>query len=335
MGDDLHILTLIELDAASRISTISLECLALGKKLAGGSAGRLDALIVGGSDPETISEELRHSGVDTTYLVENSALSRYDSHLYPVAVEKALAAIQPELVLIPNTVTMLDLAPRVAFSMDLPLLTDCTDIRLEGGDLLLTKPVYSGNVTAVFTSSEKPCLVTLRKSSIEPLEPGGEPTGEVVTMAVEIDAAWAKTDVIESGLEETEGMDVDKAAVVVSGGRGLGGPEGFEQLREVADLLGAAIGASRPPCDLGWAPCSAQVGQTGAIISPALYIAVGISGSMQHISGMARSKVVVAINNDPKAAIFDSADYGVVGDFEEVLPAFTASLKESRAGGKR
>lgn len=327
MGEGLIVLSLVEVDIKGRLSTDTLECLAMGRKLAAAGSGRLDALIVGGGEARRAAEEIRHCGVDTTYIMEDAALEPYQADLHSSAVQRVLERLEIDLLLMANTVTILDVAPRVAFRMDLPLLTDCVDIRLEGGELLLTKPIYSGNVTAVYSPASLPCMATLRKSSIEPVERVAQPTGEIVALDVGIDANIARTEVVESGVEGEEGKGVDKVAVVVAGGRGLGGPEGFEQLQDVAELLDGAVGASRPPCDLGWINCSAQVGQTGAIIAPSLYIAVGISGSMQHISGMSRSKVVVAINKDPKASIFASADYGAVGDFEEILPAFKRSLQ--------
>lgn len=324
-GNGFTILTVIETSREIGISPMSLECLAYGAKLAGESRGRSLVLIMG-SALGPVAEDLRYYNIDAVHVVDDPLLEQYQCDYYVSAFEQALQGIDSDLILLGNTVTHLDLAPRLAFRMDLPLITDCTEIEVVDGKPVLTKPVFSGNVIATYEPSSTPCIATLRKSAIEPAPRQEEPSGGVKAHDVHIEIPSARTQVIESGLEAGEGSQIDEAEVVVAGGRGMGGPEGFELLRKLSAQLGAAIGASRPPCDLGWVSSDAQVGQTGAIIAPDLYIAVGISGSMQHIAGMSRSKVVVAINKDPKASIFSMADYGVVGEFEEVIPAFIESL---------
>jgi electron transfer flavoprotein alpha subunit len=330
MGSSLSVLDLVELNQSKEISPISLESLALAKSLSESSGGKLSCLMMG-KDLQDAADELRHYGIDSIHVVDHPLLETYQPDYYLAAFERVFSNTKPDLILMGNSLTLLDLAPRIACRLGLGLIADCVDIRTEGDEVLFSKPIFSGNVMATYSCASPSCLATLRKGSMEAAAREDEPAGVIVSHDIEIDASIPRTEVIESGVEEEAGISVDKATVVVSGGRGLGGPEGFELLQELADIMGAAVGASRPPCDLGWVAANAQVGQTGAIIAPALYFAIGISGSMQHISGMARSKTIVAINKDPKAIIFSSADYGVVGDFEEVIPAFRDSLKKIMA----
>jgi electron transfer flavoprotein alpha subunit len=181
---------------------------------------------------------------------------------------------------------------------------------------------------AAYVLPTEPYMVTMRSRVEEPAEGRHDAGAEVISLDVELDETAVTTKVIERVLEEEEGPSLANSNIIVSGGRGLGGDEGFAKLTELAKVLNAAVGASRPPVDLGWAPPKAQVGQTGEKVGPSVYIAVGISGATQHIAGMTGSKTIVAINKDPKANIFKVADYGVVGTHEEVIPAFNDALKE-------
>jgi electron transfer flavoprotein alpha subunit len=190
------------------------------------------------------------------------------------------------------------------------------------------KAVYSSNVMAAYGFASEPWIVTLRARAERAAVEEATRRARVFPVAVALDSSVATTEVVRRVGERAVGGDLAQADIIVSGGRGIGGPEGFEQVVHLAQVLNAAVGASRPPCDLGWAPAHAQVGQTGAKVAPALYIAAGISGAAQHIAGMQNAKTIVAINKDPRANIFKLADYGIVGTCEEVLPAFRAALAD-------
>jgi electron transfer flavoprotein alpha subunit len=224
----------------------------------------------------------------------------------------------------------MDLAPRLSFRLETGLTTDCVDLSIDPASKLLlqTKPVYGGNALAVYVCETRPQMVTVRSKMMSPLDRDDSRKGEVIAFDPKIDDSLIRTEVIERVKEETEWVKLEDADVVVSGGRGIGDPSGFKQIEELARLLGGAIGASRPPCDLKWVPSTHQVGLTGKIVIPDLYIAVGISGASQHLAGMSESKRIVAINEDQKANIFDVAHYGVVGDYREVLPSFIKKVSE-------
>jgi electron transfer flavoprotein alpha subunit len=210
------------------------------------------------------------------------------------------------------------------------MITDCVELALDPDSklLLMTKPVYGGNAHAVFTSEFLPQMATIRAKAMSPIERDDARQGEVITIEADLAPSSVRTELVERVVEVAEGIKIEDAEVVVGGGRGIGGAEGFRQLEELAGILKGAAGASRPPCDNGWVPNSYQVGLTGKIITPDLYLAVGISGASQHISGCSGAKTIVAINKDPEANIFREASYGVVGDWKKVLPAFTAKIKE-------
>jgi electron transfer flavoprotein alpha subunit len=238
--------------------------------------------------------------------------------------------VKPKAILMGDTLLSLDLAPRVAFALNTGLLTDCVAIEGAGSQVEFVKPVYSSNVMAAYTFASEPCMVTLRSRVEEAATRQDEASGNITSVEVDLDVSAAATEVMERVVEEEEGIKLTDAEIIVSGGRGIGSAEGFEQLAQLAEVLGGAVGASRPPCDLGWAPSKAQVGQTGEKVAPSLYIAAGISGATQHIAGMQSSKKIVAINKDPKANIFRIADYGVVGECEEVVPALKEAITEIR-----
>jgi electron transfer flavoprotein alpha subunit len=198
--------------------------------------------------------------------------------------------------------------------------------------LLQTKPVYGGNALAVFVGESFPQIATVRAKAMAPLAPDQSRKGEVITIAAGLDPSAIRAKVVEKVPEKVEGIKLEDAKVVVSGGRGIGNAEGFKQLEELARMMKGAVGATRPPCDNGWVPAGAQIGLTGKIITPDLYIAIALSGSSQHMSGCSGAKTIVAINKDPEANIFREARFGVVGDWKKVLPAFTSKLKELLAG---
>jgi electron transfer flavoprotein alpha subunit len=264
------------------------------------------------------------------YVVEDAALGDYQADSYVAVAEKVAKEANSVIILAGQTGMGSDIVPRLAFRLETAATLDCVALEIDSGSkrLLQTKPVYGGNAQAIYTVDTDPQIATVRAKSQEPLAKDDSRKGEVVTVDAGLDPSAVKTKVIEKVKEEVEGVKLEDAAVVVTGGRGIGGEEGFKQLEELAKMFKGAVGASRPACDNGWMPDKAQVGLTGKIVTPDLYIAVGVSGASQHIAGCSGSKTIVAINKDSEANIFKMAHYGVVGDWKKVLPAFTEKVKE-------
>ncbi len=305
----------------------SLESVGIGRKLCNEQGGKL-AVLIAGSNIEATVEELRHYGIDYINVADSPDLEVYQPEYYLSIFDKICEDVKPKTILFSNTYTAIDLAPRVAYDFDTGLITDCVDITIEDGDMVFTKPVFSSNVMSIYGFAQEPAMATIRARAFEPMERNDASTGDIIPVDITFDESQLQTKIIRQEIHEEEGIPLSKADTIVSGGRGMGGPEGFETLSELCDILGAALGSSRPPCDLEWVPAKIQIGLTGEIVAPSLYIAVGISGSFQHLSGMTDSKVIVAINRDERANIFKIADYGIVGEYEDVIPALCEILKE-------
>lgn len=321
------IAVIIELTGGHAVSASSRECLSMGRKIAD-TLGRELAAVVMGKSIGDASLEAGRLGTNTVYAVDHPLLEYYEPELYLAAFLQVFQTARPSGILMGHTLVSQDLTPRIAFALGGGLVTDCTEFRTEPGRIYFVKPVYSSNVIASFRVGSEPFLATVRSKAEDPAGySAGEP-GKMIPVAVKIDRSGISIEVIERIHIDQEGKHLQEADIIVAGGRGIGGPEGFGILRELAECLGGELGSSRPPCDMGWVSPSTQIGQTGEIVKPSLYIAVGISGSTQHIAGMAGSKTVIAINSDPEANIFRLADYGVIGDYREVIPPFMDSLHE-------
>jgi electron transfer flavoprotein alpha subunit len=317
-----------------KLASITTELLGCGRKLADELKEELACLLasdtVGGTSKEAVA-----FGADKVYVVENPALKEYQADSYIQALEKLVKEISPRATLIGQTSMGRDLAPRLAFRLGTSLTTDCLDLSIDQGTKLLiqTRPVYGGNAQAIFTSELMPQVVTVRNKAMSPLERDDSRKGEVIPTKIDIETAKVRTKILETVKEEAVGIKLEDAPVIVCGGRGVGGPEPFQTtLKALADLLHGAIGASRPPADNGWVPEAVHIGLTGKIVAPDIYIAVAVSGASQHTAGCSGSKHIIAINKDPEANIFREAEFGVVGKYEEVVPAFTNKLKELLAG---
>ena len=315
--------------AGGKLASIAAEGLGIGRKLADDLGQELSAVLVG-SDVSGLAQEAIASGADKVYVVDDALLKDYQTDSYAAVMEKVVKQAMPQILIVGQTSIGRDLAPRLSFKLGTTVTMDCIELAIdpESKRLLQTKPVYGGNAQAVFTSNTNPQIVTIRTKAMTPLEPNASRQGEVIKIDAGLEASAIRTRVLDKVVEEVEGIKLEDAEVVVSGGRGIGSAEGFKQLEELAKLLKGAVGASRPPCDNGWVPDTLQVGLTGRIVAPEVYIAVAISGSSQHLSGCSGSKNIVAINKDPEANIFRQARFGVVGDWKKVLPAFTAKVKE-------
>ncbi|HEY97290.1 MAG TPA: electron transfer flavoprotein subunit alpha/FixB family protein [Dehalococcoidia bacterium] len=312
-----------------KLAPISTEGLGIGKKLAGDSGQELCAIVVGSGVAEATKEAIAY-GADKAYVVDDELLKTYRTDSYVAVMKKVIDQITPQVLILGQNDIGRDLAPSLAFKLGTTATLDCVELAIDPDSkrLLQTKPIYGGNALAVYTSNTDPQIVTIRTKAMTPLAPDASRQGEIVNIDAGIDASAIRTKVVDTVVEEVAGIKLEDAEVVVAGGRGMGSAEAFAQLEELAKLLKGAVGASRPPCDNGWLPDTVQIGLTGKIIAPELYIAVAISGSSQHLSGCSGSKNIIAINKDPEANIFRQARYGVVGDWKKVLPAFTAKIKE-------
>jgi len=316
-----------------KLASISTELLGCGRKLADSLGQKLSAVLVG-SDISQLAKEAIAFGADKAYVIDDPLLKDYQTDSFLQAMEKLAKQEMPQIILLGQTSIGRDLAPRLAFRLETSCTMDCLELGIDPDSKLLlqTKPVYGGNAQAIFTSESYPQVATVRVKAMTPLERDDQREGEIITFDAGLDPQSIRTRFLEKVTEEVEGIKLEDAEVIVAGGRGIGGPEGFKELEKLAKLLKGAIGASRPPCDNGWVPATWQIGLTGKIVAPELYIAVAISGSSQHMSGSSGSKNIVAINKDPDANIFKVARFGVVGDWKKVVPAFTSKVEELLAG---
>jgi electron transfer flavoprotein alpha subunit len=309
------------------LAPVSAELLGAAGRLASELNVEVGAILVG-SKVSALASELGQLGASTVYVADDPSLAAYEGESYSRIVERAAQQAKPEIVLVGQTLTGRDLATRLAFRLDTAVTTDCTALRLENGQLIMTKPVYGGNALAEYACPEtRPQIATLRARAFEPAS--ADPAGQANVVSVALSDVNSRVKVLDLVKEEAAtGPRLKDAKIVVSGGRGLGGPENWHVVEEVASTLGAAVGATRAVTDAGWVPPTLQVGLTGITITPDLYITVAVSGAVQHIAGCSGARNIIAINKDSEANIFKHSRYGVVGDWKEVLPAFTTKLKE-------
>lgn len=319
--------------AEGKLAAITTEGLGAGRKLANELGEPLCAVLVG-SGIGNFAQEAIAFGADKVFVIDDPLLKDYQTDSYVAVMEKVAKQVMPRILILGQTSIGRDLAPRLAFRLGTCASLDCIDLKIDPNtkQLLQTKPVYGGNAQAIFTSESYPQTVTIRSKAMAPLARDASKKGEVVNVPAGLDAAAIKTKILQKVKEAVEGIKLEDAPAIVSGGRGIGGADGFKQLAELAKLLKGAVGATRPPCDNGWVPEGMQIGLTGKIVAPDLYIAVALSGSSQHMSGCSGSKNIVAINKDPESNIFKVAQYGVVGDWKKILPAFSNKVKELLAG---
>ena len=316
-----------------KLATIATELLGCGRKLADDLGQELSAVLVGSGLAEPAKEAIA-CGADKAYVIDDAQLKDYQTDAYLSVMEKVIGQTAPQILLMGQTSIGRDLAPALAFRLKTAASLGCLELAIDPSSkkLLQTKPVYGGNALAVFTTESFPQIATVRAKTMTPLEPDPSRKGEVVKVEAGLDPSAIRAKVLEKVPEKVEGIKLEDADVVVCGGRGVGSAEGFAQLEELAKMLKGAVGATRPPCDNEWIAAGAQIGLTGKIVAPDLYIAVALSGSSQHMSGCSGSKTIVAINKDPEANIFREARFGLVGDWKKALPAFTEKLKELLAG---
>lgn len=298
---------------------VTYEALSEGKRIAETMGTELVALVLG-SNIENTAGELGKYGAEKILVADHEALAEYLTDQYTKVVAEAVAKEDPAVVILGASTQGKDLSARLSARLGAPLAMECVAVRVEDGNLIATRPMYGGKIVAEVALNGKPQMVAIRPNAMSIAETQG--AGNVEKLAV--DPGDSGLQFVEKKLE-TGKVELTEADIVVSGGRGLGGSD-YAILEKLADLLGGAVGASRSAVDEGWRPHSDQVGQTGKVVSPNLYIACGISGAIQHLAGMSSSKVIVAINKDAEAPIFSKADYGIVGDLHAVVPLLTEEI---------
>jgi len=298
------------------------EIIAAGRQLADDLGSRLACGLIGHNLGQAAEAALK-LGADRSYVVDHALLTSVQPELTLEALTQLCRTVSPGVLLMARTPTGRDLAPRLAARLGVSLAQDCLEVAIDPSTkhLLATRPVYGGNAMATVLCLQNPQFATIRPKVYSPLSTSVTRQGAVVPVPVELDPAMANTQVVSVVKEEIDGVKLEDARIVVGGGRGLGGPEGFRPLQELANALGAGIGASRAAVDSGWVPYSWQIGLTGKTITPDVYITVGISGASQHIAGCSSAKCIVAINKDRDANIFRYARYGIVGDWQKLMGA--------------
>jgi electron transfer flavoprotein alpha subunit len=302
----------------------SLEAISEGRRAADRLGGQVIALIPG-RNPEGLVPVVAVAGPDRILTAAHEWLDLYHPEAHAAAVVEAMRRTGAGHLLISATALGRDLGARVAGMLEAGMASDCTQVDIVDGAMVLRRPVYSGKAVATVRFTRLPGVVTLRPNVFPLTERKADPVVEPLALAIEAERVRART--VEVAASEAGEIDVSEASIVVSGGRAMKGPENFSLIRELARALGGAVGASRAAVDAGWIDHQYQVGQTGKVVAPNLYIACGISGAIQHLAGMATSKVIVAVNKDPDAPIFKVADYGIVGDLYEVLPRLTEEVR--------
>jgi len=303
---------------------VTYEALSEGKRLAESLGCNLTAVVLG-SGIENISDEPGKYGAGKIIVVDNQALSEYMTDAYTNVVADIVNKEEPSVLIMGASSQGKDLSARLSARLNAPLAMDCVEIRVENGNIIATRPMYGGKILADVALDGKPQIVAIRPNAMGIAE--SSEAGVIEKLDIDV----GKTDLmfVEKKLD-TGKVELTEADVVVSGGRGMGGPD-FSVIEELAELLGGAMGASRSAVDEGWRPPSDQVGQTGKVVSPNLYVACGISGAIQHLAGMSSSKVIVAINKDDEAPIFSKADFGIVGDLFEYVPLIKEEIKKLKS----
>lgn len=318
-----------------KLAGITAEIVTAGKRLSQQTDEELSAVLLG-SNLNSYAGELLNLGLQTVYLVDEPSLATYTNDSYVLAAAEVCRQLCPSLVLFGRTITGSDLAPRLAFHLKTGFVPDCIDFDYDPSSQLvkMIRPQFGGKAQAVFTIDHSwPQIASIRPKCYEPAPmcDGQAQPGEVVNLKVSLEAICRRIQILDNVKDDSTGIKLEDASVVVSGGRGIGGPEGFDQLRELAAVLGGAVGASRAAVDEGWINNNLQVGQTGKMVAPNLYIAIGISGAMQHLGGCSTSKNIVAINKDAEASIFRVAKWGIVGDWRKILPTFIEKCKSLKS----
>lgn len=313
-----------------KFKPVTRELCSAAATIAASAGGPVVAVNLGGEIAD--AAKLGAFGVAKVIQVTNAELAAYSTEGYAQAAAEIITSEKPAVILFAASARGRDLAPRTAARVGVSLLADCTDLKIEGGALHVKRPIYAGKVNLWAKPTGAACILTIRPKAFLPQETGGA-AAAVESKTVTLDASKIRAKVVEEKVQQGGPVDVTEADIIVAGGRGLKGPENFAMIDALASELGASVGVSRAVVDAGWRPHSEQVGQTGKVVSPTLYIAVAISGAVQHLAGMTTSRTIVAINKDADAPIFKVATYGIVGDAFEIVPKLTEAIKAVKAEG--
>ena len=324
----------IETNDNGTAKNVGLELLGAGKELAAKQGGQLVGIVIGNNVAEAV-KSATVQGADKIYVVEGKEFEHYTTDAYADAMYYLIEKYAPTSILIGATNNGRDLGPRLSCRLKTGLTADCTRLAIdeETGNVAWTRPAFGGNLMAtIMCPDNRPQIGTVRPGVFKKAEADEGHKAEVIKEDFHVAPEKIRTELLET-IKEVAGelVDLEGAEIIVSGGRGVGGPDGFKPIKELADALGGVVGASRAAVDSGWIDHSHQVGQTGKTVGPKIYIACGISGAIQHIAGMSSSKTIIAINKDETAPIFNVADYGVVGDLFEVIPALIAEINKAKA----
>jgi electron transfer flavoprotein alpha subunit len=312
------------LGALSRADALAI--LGVGRRRAGGLGGGVTALLLGEGVAALVQDVIAH-GADEVLVADHPSLKEFRAEPYADVLARLARERQPEVILAGATTRGRDLLGLLTVDLETSSIADATDVKVVDGQVQATRPVYAGKLLATAVGQRQPLLLSLRPRAFPKPEPDATRAGNVETVEAAIDEAAIATKVVDYAVQEGQ-VSLADARIIVSGGRGVGGPEGFKPVLELAQVLGGAMGASRAAVDAGWIPYAHQVGQTGKTVSPDLYVACGISGAIQHQAGMRSAKTIVAINKDPEAPIFRLARYGIVGDLFKIVPALSAEFRK-------
>lgn len=316
----------------SELRNVSFELLGKGRELADILEVELTAILLGENMEEKCTELISY-GADRVLWIDDPRLKDYRTDIYTDLITRQIRQHKPEILIIAATYLGRDLAPRIARRIGTGLTADCTGLSIDEEMRLLvqTRPAFGGNIMAtIVTPDHRPQMATVRPRVMQPQERDATRKGGIIRVPAEIKEKDLMVKIVEIVKEARKSVNLEEADIIVSGGKGVEAPEKFKVIRELAEVLGAEVGASRDVVDAGWIPSTHQVGQTGKTVRPKLYIACGISGAVQHIAGMRESEVIVAINNDPNALIFQIADYGIVADLHQVAPLLTEKIRQTK-----
>jgi electron transfer flavoprotein alpha subunit len=310
------------------VRKISYELASEGRRLADSLGQGLTTILLG-SNIKDKAATFAHYGADKVLVADDPKLETYTTDAYVSVIAELVEANGPAILLLGASVQGKDLSARLSARLDVGMAQDCTAFSLEDGNLVAVRPIYAGKAYAKVSFNDSwPQMATARPNVMTMNEPDASKSAEIIDATFTLDDGILKTKVTDALRDESGKVDLTEAGKIVSGGRGMKGPENYNVLEDLAEVIGASVGASRSAVDAGWRPHTDQVGQTGKVVSPNLYIACGISGAIQHLAGMSTSKLIVAINKDPDAPIFQKADYGVVDDLFKVVPVLTEELKK-------
>jgi len=325
-ADSLCVLVVAE-TLQGKTTSPTCELLGLARCLADQAGGTVVAALLG-SGGDAVAQELITRGADKVLVAEHALLGEYHADAWVPLIARICRQAACDAILLSHNAVGADLAPRLAFRLGTAVATGCVEVALSAGRFTLTRPCYGGNAREVVAFKTTPAVATVRPGCYDVLVADASRSGAVEQVQPDFDTLAIRTRTVARKRDAAEGIRLEDAKVIVAGGRGLNGADGFRVLAKLAHALGGTVGASRVPCDLGWCPRSWQIGLTGRTVTPELYIAVGISGAGHHMAGCGNAKTIVAVNTDPEAAIFRDARYGIVGDYQKFVPAFISEVQK-------